>query len=261
MKWLQALEALLLHKSLRSGCDELRRHHLLSPAERLPRASPAALHRPSQPEGRSKRGAARAGTLAPPAAQPGFLRLHPSLTGPSPFKTFSYAACRPRVGALPPLLACFSRLADDLRLWRGPRRTPSTRLPKLPVGTDRGCSWEESPRRAKKLQKVRLLLPDAGWKPLGRSLPRRFFPKRQNLLRKLPGASPLPDQPQGALFRRSPTEGPGDTARLPYGPTGQACPGQPHPPCLSLCRPHRDFLPSGFPGFLLPSSPFHSSSV
>ncbi|XP_030355073.1 collagen alpha-1(I) chain-like [Strigops habroptila] len=50
MKWLQALEALLLHKSLRSGCDELRRHHLLSPAETRikPRSSPSSrqsLHR------------------------------------------------------------------------------------------------------------------------------------------------------------------------------------------------------------------------
>lgn len=40
--------------------------------------------------------------------------------------------------------------------------------------------------RDEMLNEVELLLPDASWKPLGRSLPHRFFLKRQNLLQKLP---------------------------------------------------------------------------
>lgn len=60
-------------------------------------------------------------------------------------------------------------------------------------------------RRNKKLVKVGLLLPDAGWKPLGRSLSGRFSPKRQNRLQKLPEASALPCQPRGAAPRRLPT--------------------------------------------------------
>lgn len=155
---------------------------------------------------------------------------------------------------MPPLLACSARLADDLRLWRDPRLTPSMRLPELPVGTNRGCSWQEPPRRAKKLQKVRLLLPDAGCKPFGRSLPHRFFPKRQNLLQKLLGASPLPDQPRGAPLRWYPTGRPGDTARLPYGPTGQACPGS---LTLPACRSAGRTVISSPLAFQVFSSPLH----
>lgn len=111
--------------------------------------------------------------------------------------------------------------------------------------------------RDKMLNEVELLLPDASWKPLGRSLPHRFFLKRQNLLQKLPGTSPLPSRPRGTPLHRPSTGRPEVPA-----PASGAGPRSLHTSLPAGSASRALFSPLlAFQVFPLPPSPFHFPPV
>ncbi|XP_027309818.2 uncharacterized protein [Anas platyrhynchos] len=209
--------------------------------ERLPGAPPAALHRPSQPEGRSERGAAPAGAkqLSPAllSSSPACQLLLPSKLSP----VLRAGLCRlllPRCSPAPPASQALCSRGEILA-------APPPTAAGAPPGKQRGLQLEGSRR--------------GGWRSC------------KKLADSRPGARPERRPSPARSCRRRPRS-PGSPGGLrssapPDGASGGTEPRARLSPACQLCPARRVFLPLWLSNyylfiylfiFPLPSSPFHS---
>ncbi|XP_014805965.1 PREDICTED: uncharacterized protein LOC106892908 [Calidris pugnax] len=172
-----------------------------------------------------------------------------------PSKLSPMLCCRARGG-------CFGSAACPLR--PPPRRFAAVeRSVSLSLDGCRSSRWElpgaaagmEPARRDEKLEKVGLLLPDTGWKPLGRLPAPPLFPEAPKSPAKVAGSVTAP-QPAGG--RSAPPVLDGASGGTPHrtAPRRPGWPGAVSPlPACRRCPARRVFFPFGFPGFF--PSPLH----